>query len=208
MFVSAFVTTKVHMSNTPPDIEVAENPDEKKIGHCASIGFSTPIVSIPELFFDVTSASANWAAGSGANKAHAIGSIFHGIGAAWRYGGYTQFEKRAANYNAANFIAGGEIMELGAIVSTLDGWRKIVSATWLAIGTLVISKLWLDERGPLPDIDAYQRVGYGMQVIYLVIVVIAATEDWKRLLWLLPEVPFETMTLTVPTCFRTDNGSN
>jgi len=72
-----------------------------------------------------------------------------------------------------------------------------VSATLLSIGALVVwCILAAFASSDTKDVfKVYRRVGYGMQVTYVGIVLIAATEDWKRLLWLLPEVPFETTAL-------------
>lgn len=175
--------------NTADDAENAEtNPAAP--GNCGGSRLTLHIATLPEIFFDVTSPSANWVAGSKANRAHAIGSVIHGFGAAGKDGGFPYDESCSEIDPAAAFIWWAEIIELGAIVSTLEGWRKAVSATSLAVGGILIAS-YDDVLAP----SFYRRVGYGMQIIYVLIVVIAATEDWNRLWWLLPEVPFETISL-------------
>jgi len=88
-------------------------------------------------------------------------------------------------------------MEVSAITSTLEGWRMAVSATVVAIGALLVSCFLLDYASSrTKDVfEVYRVTGYGMQFTYTVVVLVAASEDWKHLLWLLPEVPFETISL-------------
>jgi len=157
-----------------------------------------PIAAFPELFFDVTSASANWAVRSGANKVHAIGSIMHGASVTLRYTGLDI--EIIPPVNACLALL-GEILELSAIISTLEVAGKIASALIATVGILLIvcfAGAYSDKCGEKcppkePNWPAY--VGYWMQAIYLLIVIVAASADVSRLLWLLPEIPVETVTL-------------
>lgn len=182
-----------------------------------------PIISILEVFFDVTSAAANWKLAKPANLAHAFGSLWHGLGASFRlagdytgglHGGRSQLVGRArthpvsASCSALFFSLPGEIIELSAIVSTLDAWRQITCIIIVVAGTIVtfcVAFVWHEEKREPEDKDKDLlrkplKVGYGMQATYLIIVVIAATEDSSRLLWMLPEIPVETITLALAVC--------
>jgi len=66
---------------------------------------ASPIISIPEIIFDVKSASANWAAGSNANRVHATGSLFHLLAPAMRFAGRSHGDKQDNVWNAA-FLSG------------------------------------------------------------------------------------------------------
>lgn len=182
----------------PENLENSKKPEDRR----GKWFFLTPFLAIPEIFFDITSASANWATKSGANRAHAIGSLVHGICAALKYHDTLKQNEQVrldTNATLAGYTFLAEILELSSILSTLEGWRKGISATWLAIGAWAILNLYLDQdEPPGKDVNVFRRVVYGMQLIYVVIVFIAATEDWNRLLWLLPEIPFETISTLAP----------
>jgi len=181
---------------TPTNPVTPTNPEHRPEPSRCGPWYSTSIMAIPEIFFDVTSASANWAAGSKANKVHAIGSLFHGIGAARRYDrnegkdrgfGTTKFGTTPWSYY-------GEILELSAIVSTLEGWRQTLGITVLCLGAILACCCREDADTPV----GYRRCGgYLMEMVYVAIVVSAATEDWTRLLWILPQVPIETVALAL-----------
>ena len=75
--------------------------------------------------------------------------------------------------------------------------QLIISLGVLVLGSLLILIIACCIREQNPE-TAFNVLICGFQIIYLAVVIIAATSDWRRLLWLLPEVPLETIMLLAP----------
>jgi hypothetical protein len=82
-------------------------------------------------------------------------------------------------------------------IATIDGWQQAVCATIVAVLFLyiiVINAVIGIEQGSK---YACTATIIGLQITYFIVVFIAATSDWTRLLWLIPEVPFETIAMCI-----------
>jgi hypothetical protein len=175
---------------------------------CSFDGNRAPLLSCVELFFDITSAAANSRVKTGPNIVHAIGSLVHACGAAFRLSGNNGEPHSSAAFAAALFFSfPGEVLELGAISAALEGWRVPACICVLILGSFVTFLMaFVFPAGDNEDEHSkriYVVVGYGFQAIYAIVVIIAATEDWRRLLWILPEFPVKTITLSLSVVFGT-----
>lgn len=142
----------------------------------------------PGIIIDIMSGAANFAEPYMVNKVHAVGSGLHCFMT-------PIFWYRDADSGDETFscfiIWLSEILELSAIVVSLDGWQQTVAIIFLAVGgILAVFYLCADT-----EVAKNKLVGSIFQAVYFLIVVVAATSDWSRLLWLLPEVPLETLLL-------------
>jgi hypothetical protein len=107
-----------------------------------SLCFSRPIGSIVlsaiSIFFDVTSGAANWNVSRAVNRVHALGSAVHSVASVCLF---VPLDETLDSYGVVcgvslSWIA--EVLELSAIVATLDGWQLAVSATVLGLGLIII----------------------------------------------------------------------
>lgn len=156
-----------------------------------------------DIFFDVTSGAANWQVGTTINRTHAVGSALHSIAASlMRWTDTEEWVDTLFVVHGTNIAWVAELLEMAAIVATLSGWQLILTAILLSVGAIFIFICYcaVSNEGDVFDDENVQRaraavgiVSLGYQVIYLLIVLIAAIGHPERLLWILPEIPFETI---------------
>lgn len=155
-----------------------------------------------DVFFDITSGAANWQVGTTINQTYAVGSALHSIAASlMRWTDTEDWVDTIFVGSGTNIAWVAELLEMAAIVATLSGWQLILAAIILSVGAIVVFIYYcaVTNEGDRLDNAYVQRtraavviVSLGYQVIYLLIVLIAAIGHPERLLWILPEIPFET----------------
>ena len=178
------------------------------------------VTAVMSAFFDLTSGAANAGVESGPTMLYALGAVFHFVAIPIhmfipRDGG------DIGNYRVDVYLCYlmfiGEILELAAIVMSLNDECEVmevydhyftetseesedVPVQWiicfsvLSFGApaILLFFSWMIRSNP--DL-ALKILVYGFQITYIFIVVVAAISDWRRLLWLLPEVPLELISL-------------
>lgn len=111
--------------------------------------------------------------------------------------------------HGTNIALGGRIARNGGNCVDTSGWQLILAAILLSVGATVIFICYcaVSNEGDVLDDENVQRtraavgiVSLGYQVIYLLIVLIAAIGHPERLLWILPEIPFETIMIVCLLC--------
>ncbi|KAI2495125.1 hypothetical protein MHU86_8730 [Fragilaria crotonensis] len=156
-----------------------------------------------DIFFDITSGAANWQVGTTINRTHAVGSALHSIAASlMRWTDTKEWVDTLFVDKGTNIAWVAELLEMAAIVATLSGWQLILAAIILSVGASVVFIRYcavINEGESFGDAYVQRTraavviVSLGYQVISLLIVLIAAIGHPERLLWILPEIPFETI---------------
>ena len=151
-------------------------------------------------FFDLTTGAANAASDSNfPRRMYAVGSALH-FSASPIHMIIPKFSDTTERCDIPLFFAlfAGEFLELLAVVfTTVSEENRRTSHICLIVLTLgsFAVLIFLCRKVCSNPQQTLNGLMCGFQIMYIIIVIVAATNDWRRLLWLLPEVPFETISL-------------
>ena len=156
---------------------------------------------VTSAFFDLTTGAANAAGDSNfpfASRMYAVGSALH-FSASPIHMIIPKFsDTERCDIPLFFALFAGEFLELLAVVYTTFGDENRVPSNIclivLTLGSFAVL-IFLCRKVCSNPQQTLNGLMCGFQIMYIIIVIVAATNDWRRLLWLLPEVPFETISL-------------
>lgn len=161
--------------------------------YCTIHLFFTAVVCA---FFDLTSGAANAITDHGPRKLHAIGSALHCVAIPIHMIIPNSEYTARVDFFMFYLLFVGEFLELLAMVMSIsdDKIQWVTCVVVLSVGGFTVLTYLCHQTCSNPAI-ALKGLVAGFQIMYIIIVTIAATSNWRRLLWILPEVPFETLSL-------------
>ena len=156
---------------------------------------------VTSAFFDLTTGAANAAGDSNfpfASRMYAVGSALHFSASPIHMIIPKSIYTERCDIPLFFALFAGEFLELLAVVYTTFGDENRVPSNIclivLTLGSFAVL-IFLCRKVCSNPQQTLNGLMCGFQIMYIIIVIVAATNDWRRLLWLLPEVPFETISL-------------